>query len=295
MAKKNKNKKQKGDTQTFCNLLNDHKKNINVLKDEVSKSLIELTQYSVENTTGCPFDGIVPISATDAVKTKVAPLEFNGYYSNSVFKLFEMSLSIPVRQTLVITINAEDVPYAFKTGSNESITNLLERTNLSLVLNDINKPMKKLNKWVESEAEEDMDMFVINIPELVMFTNKIRKDKISEGLFFNLTIQVIKSNKSIEKLKKKGQIETLSKFIIKCTLENIKSFGNTSVVIELTDDFSEDWQELAENWRIMIQNDEGISKIVNRISFTITNGTGFAIMTNELWNALSNTKSVSSK
>jgi hypothetical protein len=204
-------------------------------------------------------------------------------------------MSIPVRQTLVITINAEDVPYAFKTGSNESITNLLERTNLSLVLNDINKPMKKLNKWVESEAEEDMDMFVINIPELVMFTNKIRKDKISEGLFFNLTIQVIKSNKSIEKLKKKGQIETLSKFIIKCTLENIKSFGNTSVVIELTDDFSEDWQELAENWRIMIQNDEGISKIVNRISFTITNGTGFAIMTNELWNALSNTKSVSSK
>ena len=286
MAKKSKNKKKKGNEITkFNQLLADNAKHINVLKNEESKNLVKLTAESVEAVTAVPFDGVIPVSAADVVKDKKCKqFEANVYYTTPVFKLFEMAMSSPVTQNLIITVSADDMEYFFEPGFNETITSMYGKTNLSMILKELQKPKKKLEKWIEADMDEETpyDIFVLNIPDVILFTNKIRKDEISEGIFFNLIVQVVKSKKKIEKLKKKDLIEELSKFIIKCTLENIKNFGCVNATTAITEQFSKDYYEVSENWKILIKADEEINKLVDRLSFTVTNSTGFAIAANNI-------------
>lgn len=286
MAKNKKKDKKKGNELTrFNQILAENTKHINVLKEEESVNLGKLVSESVSKVTAVPFDGVIPVSAADVAKSKkLKTPDVNVYYTTSVFKLFEMAMSTPVTQNLIITVDANDMEYFFDPGFNEAITSLYGKTNLSLILKELQKPKKKLEKWIDAELDDETpyDMFVLSIPDVILFTNKIRKDDVSEGIFFNLLIQVVKTKKSVAKLKKKKQIEELSKFIIKCTMENIKNFGCVNVTTEITDKFSEDYYECAENWKILIQADESFEKMIDRLSFTVTNSTGFAVAANKI-------------
>ena len=286
MAKKNKDKKKKKNELTkFNQLLADNVKHINVLKNEEAKNLAKLAEDSASGVTAVPFDGVVPVSATDVAKDKKSKqFEANVYYTTPVFKLFEMAMSSQITQNLIMTVSADEMDYLFEPGFNETITSMYGKTNLSLILKQLQKPKKKLEKWIDADLDDETpyDMFVLNIPDVILFTNKIRKDEVSEGIVFNLIIQIVKSKKKIEKLKKKDHIEELSKFIIKCTIENIKNFGCVNATTTITEQFSKDFYEVSENWKIFLSADEELPKIVDRLSFTVTNSTGFAIAANTL-------------
>lgn len=283
MAKNKKNKK--NELIHFNEMLEENIKHISVLKDEKGVDLSDLVSESASKTTAVPFDAVVPVSAADAAKEKKNIVFSKGvFYTSAVFKLFENAMSMQSKQTIILTVDAEDVPYIFEPGVNETITSLYGKTDLSLIFKEMARPKKKLEKWLQRSLDESVpfDIFVLNIPDVVLFTNKIRKDKVSEGIFFNLCIQVVKSKKKVEKLKKKGKIEELDKFIIKCTMENIKNLGMGSVVTELTEAFAKDWYELAENWSIYLKADEDFVKMVDRLTFTVVNSTGFAISAKQI-------------
>lgn len=284
MAKKKKNKK-KDSLAFFMEMLEKNQKHINITENEKTVSLKDKTESSIEAARAVPFDAVIPVSSADAAKEKSSEaFKTTCYYTTPIFKLFEVSIASTVRQTMVMTVDANDMETLFEPGMNETITNLMGKTNLSMVVKDLAKLRKKFDKWAGRELDETpFDMFVITIPDLILFTNKIRKDEASDALLFNLVIQVVKTRKSIAKIKKKGNIEDLSKFVIKCTIENIKNLGLSNVIMELNDDMSEDYYELAENWAINLKGDEDLQKMMNHLIFTVMNSTGYAIVSTKFF------------
>ena len=284
MAKKKKNKK-KDSLAFFMEMLEKNQKHINITENEKTVSLKDKTAAAIEAARAVPFDAVIPVSSADAAKEKSSELfKTTCYYTTPIFKLFEVSIASTVRQTMIMTVDVNDMETLFEPGMNETITNLMGKTNLSMVVKELPKLRKKFDKWAGRELDETpFDMFVITIPDLILFTNKIRKDEASDALLFNLVIQVVKTKKSIAKIKKKGNIEDLSKFVIKCTIENIKNLGLSNVVMELNDDMSEDYYELAENWVINLKGDEDLQKMMNHLIFTVMNSTGYAIVSTKFF------------
>lgn len=283
MAKKDKKKKKNksSNVEQFNVMLNKHKDEIELYKDEKKTTLEKVTSESAKNVKASPFDGVIPVPSTESAKDKKVDFHLSAHYSSPIYKLFELSLGSKVPHTLIMTIDVNDVDLLFHPFINPTITSLYEKSNLYLILNKAEKQRSKLQKWSESEPEEEYDMFVMNIPDIALFTESIVDGK-AKAIFFNLVIQVVKAKKPIGKLKKKNspKLEDLCRFIIKCTMENIKNYGCTTIVTAINDNFSPDYDAVIQNWGILLDADESFAKVVNAIHFTVRDSNGYAITSN---------------
>lgn len=283
MAKKDKKKKKnKGSkVEQFNVMLNKHKDEIEMYKDEKKTTLEKVTSDSAKAVKATPFDGVIPVPSTESAKDKKVDFHLSAHYSSPLYKLFELALGAPVPHTLVLTVDVADVDLLFHPFINQTITSLYEKSNLYLILNKAEKQRAKLQKWSETEAEEEFDMFVMNIPDIALFTESIVDGK-AKAIYFNLVIQVVKSKKPIGKLKKKNssKLEDLCRFIIKCTMENIKNYGCTTVITPVSENFAPDFYSVIQNWGALLDADDAFAKVVNAIHFAVKDSSGYAIVSN---------------
>lgn len=232
-----KNKKKKAsDYKDFISMLKDNKEKIYLMKNDEKISLSEAVTETVGNITAVVKEGIIPISSEDAAKKKTSGnCQINLHYAKAPFTLYEYSMkhrTIP--QTLVLTLTEEEVEDLFDFNVNPTVTTLMERTNIGLILKKMEKQKTKIKNWLKQEPDEAMEMFVVNIPDIVLFTSTIQKKEISKAVFFNLCIEVVKTKKKLSKLQKKDPdaYTDLCKSVLDNTLEVAISLGNSYVHIE---------------------------------------------------------------
>lgn len=279
MAKNKKDKKKKNKQLNCVDFLKKYESDITVKQDGKEFTLEELSKNSASEATAVPFDAIIPVSAEDAIKSKKVNFGISANFSAAVYKLFELGMASD-GVTLLLTADADDIENIFSSSSSLTMSLLKNKSNLSLVLDEMDKKLTKMERWAERECEDDFDMFVLNIPNLCMFKTKFTDDMEADVIYFNLCMQVVKGKKRLSKVKKKGgeTLETLCKFVVKCTMENIKDHGFSSVVIPAVDKFAEDYYAVIENWKIQLDMDDTFAKLVNHITFTVKDTTAFAIM-----------------
>lgn len=279
MAKKKKDKKKnKGTLQAFNEMLAKHQKEIKIHIGDEDKTLKELTSDSAENVTAVTFDSVIPEDGKEIAKRSKESFEMKAFLSSPIFKLFESGISSDSKQTLLLTIQDSDAPYLFANDVNEDITTLYGKSNLSLILNKMDKPKRKLEKWCKSDAETDYDVFVMRIPNVVLFTHKICKDELTNAIIFDIIVQVVKTKKKFSKIvKNEDKLSELSKFVIKCTIETMKNFGSVSTIIPITSKFGVDEYQLGDDWASYALKDDAFKNMINSVVFTSLSTNSYAI------------------
>ena len=283
--KKNKNKKV-ATYKKFVSALKENQKKIFVMNGEEKVSLEDAVDASVANITSVPKDGVIPITSDEASKKRdESEIQADIRYAKTSFTLYEYAMKYyKTRQTLVLTMTQNDVLDLFVFNACETVNTLMERTNIALILKKMEKAKKKLEKWLEREPETDYEMFVLNIPDIVLFTNVLKKKEVSNSVMFNMTIQVVKTKKSISKMKKKDSeaFEEMCKSIKADTLKNAINLGNASIHIDVADAFMTDAAESASQWSSAILDDESNKKLFNRIIFSTDDSNNLVTFSNEL-------------
>ena len=143
---------------------------------------------------------------------------------------------------------------------------LKDRSNLKLVLDKFPEKIKK--KMVNWAADGEVPaLFVIRIPNLVIFHGDIKKNAPSKAKFFDLVIEVIRSGKSLPKLKKKRPEEfaATSRFFVESTVKVLKEFGVSCAHIPLNKDLYVDPHDYASLWCKELTADK--NGILTRIVF----------------------------
>lgn len=275
---KTKKKKKKDKKFSFQTFLKKNQEDVTLIENGEKISLEKAVEESVNKMTAVPFDAVLAVSPEEATEGKKVDFGLAAHYSGAVFKLFELGLVSEHPYTIIFTIDGDDAE-SFFSEYNPALERILNKSDLNLILTGAKKKLAKLKNWLWETPEDDFDMFVITIPDIALFKNGVKDGK-ADIFRCNLCVQVLKGKRSISKIKKRGGelLETLCKFIIKCTMENIKDHGFSNLVIPLSDEFAEDMYAVTENWQIQLDLDESLPKLVNKINFTVTDTTDYAIV-----------------
>lgn len=291
--KKNKNKKMSA-YKEFVSALKENQKKIYVMNGEEKVSLGEAVDNSVMNITAVPVDGIIPVTSEDAAKKRdMNTIQVDCRYAKSAFSLYEYAMKYhKTRQTLVLTLSEDEIINLFDFNMHDTITTLMERTNISLILKKMDKTKNRLRKWLDRDSDEDCEMFILNIPDVVLFTNVLKKKEVSTSVFFNLTIQVVKTKKNFEKMKKKDSdtFAEIMKTVKENTLKVAKDLGNASIHLEVSETFMNDVNEAANQWFEIITGDETNQKLFNKIIFSTDNSNNLVAFANEIVNKVMSMK-----
>lgn len=269
MSKKDQKKENK--CKDFIEMLKDNKDKIFVMSGEEKISLSDAVEKTIENITCVVKDGIIPISSEEATKKKTSEgLNLEARYAKAPFVLYEYAMKYrKIPQTMVLTLTPNDVEDLFTYNVNSTITTLMERTNIALILKKMTKAKTKIKNWLESDSEKDLDIFVINIPDIVLFTNTIKKKEVSNSVMFNLCIQVVKTKKKLSKLRKKDpdKYEEVLTSVFDETLNIAISLGNSYLHMELNDTFMPDVRKYFEHVVEAIK-EPTTEKLINRIIYS---------------------------
>lgn len=282
-----KTKKKASNYKDFISMLKENKDKINIMKGEEKISLSDAVTQTVENITAVVKDGIIPISSEEATKKKTKETcNIDIRYAKTPFVLYEYSMkyrSIP--QTLVLTLTEDDVEDLFEYNSNQTVTTLMERTDIALILKKMDKTKTKIKNWLNQEAVEDMEMFVVNIPDIVLFTNTIQKKDISKSVLFNLCIQIVKTKKKLSKMKKKNEDNyyDICNSIIDNTFENAVSLGNSYIHVELNPILTPDISDYTKKVLEKIQ-EEPVNSLINKVIYSLSDTNDMVEATNVIFN-----------
>lgn len=278
MAKKNK-KKDKKKKMTFSSFLKRNIEDIVLQEGKDRTKLQEAVDEAVTQMTAVPFDAVLAVSPEEATAGKSIDFGITAHYSGSVYKLFELGMVSDVPYTLMYTIDSDDADILFYPDMHPVMDTLIKKSNLELVLDESKTKLKKLKNWLTEDPNDDLDIFVVTIPNLVLFKSGVRDLK-ADVCRFNLCFQIVKAKKSITKIKRRGGqvLEELTKFVTKCSMENIKDHGFSNVIIPITEDFAEDAEAVIDEWLIMLDVDESFPKLVNRVNFTTKDTSAYAIV-----------------
>lgn len=245
MSKKNKEV-------SFSKMLKENWKVIKVLKDSEEKALADVTEDTLNDIVASPLDGMIPVSSSEAAENVVpgaTKLSISTSYAQNVFSMYEFALKYnQTKQTLVVIVPEKEIEDIFD-ADYAGFGPLKERSNLKLVMDRFpEKAKKKLVNW--AEESEVPGMFVIRIPNLVVFHGDIKKNTSSKAKFFDLVIEVVRSGKSLTKLKKKRpeQFKEVSDFIVTSTVRVLKEFGTSCAHIPLDKDLYLDPHDYATMW-----------------------------------------------
>lgn len=247
MGKKNKEKT------SFSKMLKENQKVIRVAtNDGEEKDLATLTSETLENLVASPLDGMIPVSSSEAAENAVkgaTKLSISTAYAQSVFSMYEFALKYyGTKQTLVVTVSEKDVEDIWDANA-QAYGPLKDRSNLKLVLDKFpEKAKKKVMNWAEEDCVPAL--FVIRIPNLVVFHGDIKKNAVSKAKFFDLVIEVIRSGKPMPKLKKKrpDEFARISQFVVDSTVRVLKEFGASCAHIPLNKDLYDDPHDYATMW-----------------------------------------------
>lgn len=246
MGKKEKEKS------NFSKMLKENQKAIRILTNDGEKDLADLTNATVEALIASPLDGMIPVPSSEAAENAVAgasSLCISTAYAENVFSMYEFTLKYSkTKQTLIVPVSEKDIEDIWD-ANYSGYGPLKDRSNLKLVLDKFpEKAKKKLANW--AEEGEIPALFVIRIPNLVLFHGDIKKNAVSKARFFDLVIEVVRSGKSMTKLKKKKPEEfaTVSKFVVDSTVRVLKEFGVSCAHIPLDRDFYDEPHDYAKMW-----------------------------------------------
>ena len=269
-----KNKKSKD----FTKMLKENQKKITVMVKDERKTVQQLVNESVEGIVATSLGGIMPVSAAEAVESSLPDskgLAISAHYSSAVYSMYQFILkNKDAKQTLIITlpssvINEDDSISDMIKGEEGEFDGLSDRSDLDLVLDKIpEKQKKRLVKWAEEKG--NTDIFVLKIPNLLLFHDVIKKKEPSKANLYDLVVQFVRTDKSLKKIKKKDneQFREISKFICEKSVSVMKDFGVSCAHIYIDPRYFIDVHDYAHDWAEALSN--GISeknKILNRIIF----------------------------
>lgn len=278
MAKKC--KKKKNMELRFYKYLRENAKDILISSEGKKKFTLEnAVEKSTTATTAVPFDAVIPVSADKAAKEKKVDFSVKAQFSPLLYKLYEFAITGTRKYTTILTFDVDDIKWIWNLPLMQE---LMQKTNLQLIVDGLDRQFKKLDKWAENDSDTDLDLFVIHIPDIILFRKKPEAGEgIASTVKFDLLFQFIKGKKSIHKMKKKNP-DTLNKFVTKCTAENVKSFGITDALLHVSDAFSKSYYDLGEAWIDLIKTDESFAKVVNQLHFVSSNSDAYVMLSGEI-------------
>ena len=261
-------KKKKG---TFSKVLKDNAKKIRIAVGEETKSVAEMTEETVGAITASPLDGVIPLSATEAVENSIpgeSGLTIMTTYAKVVFTLYEFALKNPAnKQALLMQLPASEVENILDGDFGTEYDSLFTHTNLKMILDGMSEKRKnRLTKWSE-ETVNNPDIYVVKIPNIIFFYNTIKKGETADSRLFDLVLVFVRTKKALHKMKKKEeQFLELSDWVVKNTVSIIRDLGIGSMHVALNDDFFDDVHKFASSWAKNLSTDD--NKILNRIVFS---------------------------
>ena len=147
----------------------------------------------------------------------------------------------------------------------------MTKSNLSMILEELEKQKNKILKWAAGKPEDDTnhETLVLNIPNVVLFTSLIKKGEPSSAFLFNLMILVVRTNKPIEKIAKKNkdlalEIETA---IVDDIVDAAIKLGNSSLIVDIANPFNITSESYANKWFELICNTDNRSKLFDQVIF----------------------------
>lgn len=256
---------------TFAKMLKENQKDITVMHQDKKKTVAELTAETVKAITAAPLEGMIPVSSGEAAENTlpdIKQLSVSTSYAQNVFSMYEFALKYTgTKQTLVVSVQEDDI-WDMLNPTYPGYGPLRERTNLSLVLDKFpDNYSKKVTTWANKENGKVPDMFIIRIPNLIIFHGNIQKKEPSKAKFFDLIIQVIRSEKSLPKLRKRNEAkfdETVA-FYVEGTAKALKNLGVSCAHIPLESDFFKDPHDYARLWGEKLTEEK--NKILMRVIF----------------------------
>lgn len=286
-----KKKKKTKHVETLTEVLKENKKLIFVKKDENTKvSIAEATEESAENVTAVPVAGVLAVSAEDvAGRKKLADSQIQMRYAKPVFTMYENALKMESKQTLMLTYTIDEAAEAINEAEKGSILyELSKRTNVQNILKKMDRPFNKLNKWISAEPSEEPEIFVIHIPDVVMFTKTVKMNEVSESIRFDLLIQVVKTHKKITKIfnKDEDRYHEINHRLRESTIQLIKDLGIVCPNIQIDDAYNTLGNEISLVWKTLLEkefsNDGTLAKYVDKLSFTTENSNVFIEFSNAM-------------
>lgn len=282
MAKKNKKKDKK---RTLVQILKESKDKIVVFDTTTNEksALSDMIKNSIDGTTSCETSSIIPVSASEAAEKKEAvSFSIESRFAKHVFSMYEEAMrNINVIQTICVTVAKDEAEDIFEYGSNPTISVLLERSNLGLIIKKAEKMKNRLSGWLENDADES---FIINIPKIVFFSGNIVAKETTPAVLYNLTLQVLPyTSKELAKMRKKNneKANKVQKENINQLVTSVVALGNASCdILVCTDEFITDIHDYIEDWKLALSED--IRKCLNKVIFSFEKDTDFIPASREL-------------
>lgn len=286
MAKKNKKKDKKNkNSKSLIQILKDSKEKIAVFDTTTStkSTLDEMIKKSIEGITSCETSSIIPVSASEAAEKKEAiQFTIESRFAKHVFSMYEEAMrNTNVVQTICVTVPVDEAESIFDYGSNSTISVLLERSNLGLIVKKANKMKNRLSSWIDDDHTES---YIINIPKVVFFSGNIVAKETTPAILYNLMIQILPyTSKDLSKMRKKNneKADKVQKQNISELITSAISVGNASCdIIICTDDFVTDIDSYVKDWKEVLNED--VRKCLNKIIFSFEKDIDFIPASREL-------------
>lgn len=269
----------KGKTNSFAKALRENQKKINVMVEgwEEEKSLAEVTEETVNGIIATPISGMIPVTITEAVENALNDLPYlaiSTLYTEAVYSAYELGMkNLGKRQTLIVPLTADAADDPFVDQRFSSVIDVLQKnTNIGLVLDEMPKKVfKKVRLWAEDENAGRM--FIIRIPNLMMFHDNIVKGKTATPVLFDLVVLFTNAtSKALRKAKKKSpdDFKDFTTDFVKDTISVVRNFGASSVHIPLWQEFYPDEYEAARIWAAQLTDDANKVQTLKRLVFSTT-------------------------
>lgn len=246
MSKKNK-------LPNFSKMLKENQKKIIVSVKGEEKKLSDITDDSVEGIVCTALSSVVPVSVTEAAENSVPgvkKLSASTSYAQTAWSVYENALKNgDIKQTMLIMAPVSDFAEILS-GVSEDLEPLESRSNIEMILDKFPEKMtKRIAKWSET-TDQIPDLFVVKIPNVVLFTDSIKKNETCSSKTFDIVICLAKSAKSLKKLKKKDkeQFDETVDFIVSKTIKVLKDLGSSCVHTNIDERFVSDPHDYADVW-----------------------------------------------
>lgn len=249
-------------------VLKKHKEDIKVQKDGELFSLADLTRESAGGVIATSMNGVIPLVEDIAPGSKNNHVVVNVCYNDSVFSVFEFMLKKYAKQTLLKIVPVEEYEDIMK-GYSGSFNSVYERTNLQLILKEIGgKNERRIKNWAE-ESGGSNDLFILKVPDVVLFYGDIKKKDKSEASLFDIVIVFVKTEKSLKKLKKKdpSEFNKAMEFVVSKTASLLNDLSVESVHIDLDKRFYIDVHDYAKIWAEQLIKSSSEGWTLNRAIF----------------------------
>ena len=285
----------KNKTKSFTKMLKENAKKITIMVKDEERTLASLMDESVEETIATSMDGIIPATAeeaaTDSLNSNMLGISVN--YVQTAFSMYESSLKYQsAKQTMIITLPASSADEIFDCSIPE-FNSLIARTDLALVLDKIPEKLKKRTLKF-AEDDESNDMFVLKIPNIVMFYDSIRKREASKAKFFDIVVILVRTKKSLNKIKKKDKegFKELSSNIVEKTVDLMADLGVSCAHVTLDPMFFIDPHDYASASVKYLDAKDASKKLLSRIVFCTMDADTLAQFNGQLRAELSANKGI---